>query len=101
MARAKLCSDNNTVAFRCPGCKSIHAVPTSGPNAWGFNQNFDNPSFNPSIKVTYGDAADMSEELRRYCCHSVVTDGKIAFCNDCSHANAGQTLEIPEVDFEG
>lgn len=29
-------------------------------------------------------------------CHSVVTDGKIAFCSDCTHEMAGKTVDLPD-----
>lgn len=30
-------------------------------------------------------------------CHSFVTDGKIQFLSDCSHAKAGMTIDLPEI----
>jgi hypothetical protein len=29
-------------------------------------------------------------------CHSFVTDGKIQFLSDCTHALAGQTVALPD-----
>lgn len=69
--------------FLCPGCELIHS-----PNdTWTFNGDFEKPTFEPSILVTAGD------QLR---CHSFVTDGNIKFLDDCNHALAGETREIPE-----
>lgn len=31
----------------------------------------------------------------RFVCHSVITNGRITFCTDSSHALAGQNVEIP------
>jgi len=31
-------------------------------------------------------------------CHSFVTDGRIQFLTDCTHALAGQTVDIPDFD---
>ncbi|MNR55162.1 hypothetical protein D3C85_1754830 [compost metagenome] len=31
-------------------------------------------------------------------CHSWVTDGKIQFLHDCTHALAGQTIALEDVD---
>ena len=31
-------------------------------------------------------------------CHSFVTDGKIHFCADCSHALAGQVVDMKDMD---
>jgi hypothetical protein len=33
-------------------------------------------------------------------CHSIVTDGKIAFCIDSVHSLAGKTVELPDWDEE-
>jgi hypothetical protein len=31
-------------------------------------------------------------------CHSFVTDGRIQFLTDCTHAFAGRTVDLPEWD---
>jgi len=80
--------------FFCPGCKSEHAVNTSGPR-WTFNGDVDKPTFTPSILVTcrWHEVDDtMNDEV----CHSFVTCGRIQFLNDCTHALVGQTVDIPE-----
>lgn len=33
-----------------------------------------------------------------YRCHSFIEGGRIRFLSDCSHALAGQTVELPEID---
>jgi hypothetical protein len=76
------------VAFRCPGCRGPQHIPVKGPNAWGFNGDMDRPTFTPSILTRKGD---------NYICHSFVTDGRIRFLSDCTHALAGQTVDLPEV----
>jgi len=30
-------------------------------------------------------------------CHSFIRDGKIQFLGDCTHALAGQTVDLPEL----
>jgi hypothetical protein len=30
-------------------------------------------------------------------CHTFITDGTVQFLSDCSHALAGQTLDLPEL----
>ena len=35
--------------FNCPGCSERHALN----NTWKFNGNLENPTFSPSIKVTW------------------------------------------------
>ena len=73
---------------------------------WSFNGNYDLPTFKPSILVRGHkalDPNDLSKGRRETVCHSFVTDGKIRFLNDCTHALAGQTVDLPEefnVDFE-
>jgi hypothetical protein len=75
--------------FDCPGCDRPHVVGLG----WTFNGSFERPTFTPSVLVTRGgDPA--------YRCHSYVTDGRIAFLSDCSHALAGRTVDLPEVASE-
>lgn len=101
--------------FHCPGCGSSHMArvgqPT-GPN-WTWNGSLENPTFTPSILVRSGhhvpghdggqcycnwDEKDKAEfpELKCTICHSFVTDGRIQFLTDCTHALAGQTVDLPE-----
>jgi len=70
------------ISFHCPACGYRHFVD----DRWEFNDDYDNPTFKPSVLVT--------GENR---CHSFVTDGKIRYLNDCSHELAGQTVELPEL----
>lgn len=89
------------LAFWCPGCDGCHVLRVlveGGPHpAWGFNENVNAPTFTPSILVT----ADFSkEDGGPDICHSYVTDGRIHFLDDCTHALAGQTVNLPAWDFE-
>jgi hypothetical protein len=82
------------IAYWCPGCKERHHIRVRGENverpSWGFNENFERPTFDPSIHYTPG-----------YCHHHVI-DGRIHFCTDCSrHTLGGQVVELPFVDEEG
>ena len=84
------------VSFYCLGCKCDHGVwlhkdGYAGP-AWGFNGDYDQPTFAPSIKVTAPYAGKMN------ICHSFVTDGMIQYLSDCTHELAGQTIELPEIE---
>jgi hypothetical protein len=105
--------------FKCPGCGDNHAVnvnnPEPGPN-WTFNGDANNPTFSPSLLVRSGHYAghhkpgddcwctyneQHTEEKVRftcYVCHSFIRDGKIQFLGDCTHALAGQTVELPEIE---
>lgn len=104
--------------FRCPGCKEAHGVSVSRPEGqagpvWGYNGNPDKPTFTPSILVTgyrvspegeaMMDRGDPPPEGGRYpgsafVCHSFVTDGRIQFLGDCTHALAWQTVDLPEIE---
>ena len=99
-------------AFKCPGCGEVHIYDSR----WTFNGNFEAPTFMPSYLVKSGHYADnfLTENRTEcwctyaekhpeqpapfscYICHSFVTDGKIQFLSDCTHALAGQTVEIPD-----
>lgn len=79
--------------FHCPGCECDHGVwttPGSHP-VWGFNGNIENPTFTPSIKVTY------PVKGFDHICHSFVANGRIQYLNDCTHHLAGQTIDLPEI----
>jgi len=80
--------------FRCPGCGSLHQIPTAGPNAWRFNGNIDSPTFHPSLLVTWSKPGD---DAFKKTCHSFVTNGMIQFLNDCTHKLAGQTVSLSEI----
>lgn len=55
---------------------------------WNFDTEF--PTLTPSIKTEGGGTGVV--------CHSFVTGGRVAFCHDSTHENAGKTLELLEVD---
>lgn len=100
--------------FRCPGCeafhvakglpaevedvrlKAEHVVPTTGPNAWGFNGSTDAPTFTPSILVHGKTRDDGTPYSPR--CHSFVEGGRIRYLGDCTHPLAGQTVGLPEIE---
>jgi hypothetical protein len=106
--------------FWCPGCEELHTVRTEPPG-WGFNGDRVKPTFTPSVLVRSirapgGRDAMTSEEEAEYdaifaaggreaaftsrfgtCCHSFVRDGRIEFLSDCTHAMAGQTVDLPPI----
>lgn len=118
--------DGGLVAFRCPGCNEAHQVRVLevGPRGservgpcWSFNGNGDAPTFTPSIlvravRIDGGDAeierildtyklpeereAMLADKRINTVCHSFVTDGRIQFLGDCTHALAGQTVDLPD-----
>lgn len=110
-------SADNGLLFWCPGCTMAHRIQHgegSGPR-WTWNGDVRKPTFSPSINVVYDRLSEASrarnaefkaahgrymtnEELPydlHHVCHSFVTDGRIQFLGDCTHALAGQTVDLP------
>ena len=81
--------------FFCPGCKSTHAVNTSGPR-WDYNGDPACPTFSPSILVTYNGSDAGQDDAPPSVCHSFVRSGRIEFLCDCTHALVGQTVDVPD-----
>lgn len=94
--------------------------PHVGACRWGFDGNLDAPTFTPSIKATVGHycntppvpgncACDFQDrfpdeepwDIPCGICHSFVRNGRIEFLGDCTHALAGQTVDLPDIDGEG
>lgn len=109
----------SSAGFYCPGCKELHAVnitPGSSP-LWTYNNNPYSPTFHPSVLVQSGHYAkhydgkgcwctyykehpeEEDDGFRCVICHSFIRDGKIIFLNDCTHALAGQTVDLPDIDL--
>lgn len=76
--------------YWCPGCESMHVLPTdargqSNGHKWTFDGNVDAPTFSPSVHVVGQ-------------CHSFVRAGRIEYLTDCTHALAGQTVDMVDLD---
>lgn len=83
------------IRFECPGCGDPHVVPTlPEPKGWTWNGSLETPTLSPSILVQ----ARKGNPLQELVCHSFVNDGRIQFLGDCTHALAGQTVDLPEID---
>jgi hypothetical protein len=95
------------ILFYCPGCGYPHNVvpkdesvlPPHAPEShqgyrspngprWVWNGDKESPTFTPSILC-------QADER----CHSYVTDGKIRYLPDSTHALSGQTIDIPEFQW--
>ena len=106
--------EDGVVMFHCPGCRTGHMVTTkrdpdlpTGP-CWGWNGSGNAPTFTPSILVR-GTQVEKDENGKwtgewvrgadgkplATVCHSFVSDGRIQFLGDCTHAMAGQTVDLP------
>jgi hypothetical protein len=96
--------------FECPGCGCSHGVTSS----WLFNNDYDKPTFSPSILVRgcdfipkgkanldawiYSGGENVIDfETVETVCHSFVKDGFIQFLSDCTHSLAGKTAELPDL----
>lgn len=94
--RAKLDSSGEMLLFECPGCEQMHGIYVRGqhPSVWGWNGSLDLPTVTPSILVrwTHGEAHEPRV------CHSFLRDGQMQFLCDCTHALAGQVVDLPDVD---
>ena len=82
------------------------------PPVWGWNGSLDVPTVTPSILVRSGHYSGSGSEscwctynkehpesaspFKCTLCHSFITDGKIQFLPDSTHALSGQTVELPE-----
>jgi hypothetical protein len=83
--------------FECPGCGLGHAVavrPATLDNghSWDWNGSLERPTFSPSINAAW----EQHGQPQR--CHSFVANGRIQFLGDCTHALAGQTVDLPEIE---
>lgn len=78
--------------FYCEGCEMHHLFD----ERWSFNNDYDKPTFSPSLLVQYPWWNGEETENRR--CHSFVKEGKIQYLNDCTHKLAGQTIELQNID---
>lgn len=100
--RAMHTTEGQSVIFRCPACDENHRV-TVGP--WSWNGSLDLPTFSPSVLVggvqwAEGEPFHKAEHAAvpaggAIVCHSFVTDGRIQYLGDCTHALAGQTVDLP------
>lgn len=96
-------ANDTTAFFWCPGCDEAHQIHYAGDKAWEFNDDFEQPTFNPSY-LTWADPNPRAEAehdpkgkyRNGFRCHSYITDGKIAYLSDCTHKLANQTVQLPE-----
>jgi hypothetical protein len=76
----------------CQGCDGLHMINTVVKNQnnaiWSFNNNFDLPTFSPSINI------NLHNNKR---CHYFIINGKINYCSDCTHSLKGQELQLLEI----
>lgn len=100
---------DGSVYFDCPGCSFGHCLPvgTGAGLRWQWNGSLSSPTLSPSIlargveRLTDDEVATIEGGgkivPRPSVCHSFVRDGRIEFLGDCTHALAGQTVDLPLV----
>jgi len=113
---AKVRRFDDYVIINCPGCETTHVIgwpnPLTNKALWSFNENYDKPTFHPSLLVTTGkyvkgyencvrDTKDQETkdflERTSSVCHSFIKDGMIQFLSDCTHHLKSQTVELLDV----
>jgi hypothetical protein len=101
---------DGSIWFFCLGCNGPHRIKVNSPNTpgsnWEYNGKPGAPTFTPSVLVTGVQHLTEEEhtllmagghvEPRQLVCHSFVTDGRIQFLGDCTHALAGKTVDLPD-----
>lgn len=81
---------NLYLAFKCPGCNKVHRIDFT----WKWNGDLEKPTITPSVLILGG------LDGTKHMCHSIVTDGRIHFLDDCDHMLAGQTVDLPEYESD-
>ena len=99
------------LTFWCPGCEQIHGPVVARPDPrrpfWEWDGSRDRPTLSPSILVRSSKPLT-DEEVQRVLggehiepvptvCHSFLRQGRLEFLGDCTHALAGQTVDLPEI----
>ena len=88
-------TEGERLLFACPGCvESHHAIPVDGSRGWQWNGDTERPTLTPSVLTT----STRGEAREKHICHLFVTNGFIQFLSDCTHALAGQTVEMEELE---
>lgn len=96
--------------FRCPGCDGVHSIWVNRPGSWQWDGSMAQPTISPSILEKSGHFArpgdcwctynaahpDNPSGFQCHICHSFVKAGRIEFLSDCTHALAGQTVDLPD-----
>lgn len=97
----KVIRTTNGYAHWCPACEKMHIFTVDNPQPngarWVFDGNLESPTFQPSMRVSWGRQADPSCGVNGGVCHYILTNGQIAFCGDCTHPLAGKTVPIPDL----
>lgn len=80
------------VVSRTPAYEKACVEAGNGTPCWGFNGNLERPTFTPSLLMRKYEG-----DVCSHVCHLYMTDGKLMFLSDSSHALKGKTVEMMEV----
>ena len=83
----------------------------AGKPHWSFNGDFDKPVFGPSLNTWWGGDKYKREDGTEYesvplhRCHSFIgcngaQPGQMIYLGDCTHALAGQVVDLPDMTEE-
>ena len=91
--------EGGRVAFWCPACSRAHYVTmrSATGDGWGYNDDADVPTFTPSVVTKYNGSDAGQNGAPPAMCHLYVTNGRILFLGDCTHAFKGQTVDLPDL----
>lgn len=90
--------DATHIRLRLPGPLPNRILPVmiggtrAGTSNWTWNGSVDSPTVRPSVLTRGGDVDG------EHVCHSWINDGRVQFLGDSSHALAGQTVDLLDVD---
>ena len=95
----KLRGGESFLAHWCPGCGEIHIFTLTGPGGpvWAWNGDVEAPTCTPSMLVWPPEADAERVRLGRQRCHYFLREGHIQYLADCTHALAGQTIDLPDL----
>ena len=83
--------------YQCPGCEGhLHGWHNIPVGRWTWDGDVEKPTITPSVKTF----ARYGEEAADRVCHHFVRNGKIEYCGDCTHALAGKTVEMQDIEGE-
>jgi hypothetical protein len=88
-----------TIRFRCPACDSFHQIQIDGSRGWTWNGDADRPTVSPSLLVTYNGKDAGIDDAPPAVCHTFIRDGQWHYLTDCTHALAGQIVDVPDYEI--
>ena len=98
---ARVVVKDKCLEFRCPGCGRIHdpnlvRLPKRGREIapWSWNGSLERPTLAPAMKFTVRDKHHRVTMV----CHFFLRLGRIQFLGDSTHALAGKTVTLAEID---